>query len=477
MPLRKAPYSHAIPRAPPIGIGDAVLQSSRVDDERWDAEPRTLTAPGAQISPEDANPVVYDWDLVSDQITWGAGLAAIIGFSDCEDLSTGIGYADHLAAASPGSRYEAVVAAGGHDTGGGVPYRTIYGLLPAKRSSAAPVWIEDTGRWFADASDRPARAHGTIRVITERYEADLRHAASQRDAATGAYSRAHFMEHVARQLSIAAHRTTVFAVLLIRIEPGANSDLPDEACREAAIVIALQRLRAQMRKQEILARHATNKFAVLLEGCTAEQASVAAHRFLDVICEHDDGAAQASPMRAYVGAVLAPSHGRTPQALLQFAEEALEAARQPMGSPYVCYDPEASRPAAKRAREPSDELLAALIEGRVALALQPIVSAKDRRPVLYEALVRIKRLDGTLMLPDALVPSAERSGLVALLDRRVLELAFAMLLADRKLMLSINASVDTLHEACWLDHLRVACRLRPDAARRLTVEISCPSTT
>ena len=447
------------------------MQGSRVNGGRWDAGSLTITDDAAApITREEASEVVYDWDLGSDRITWGAGLAAIVGLGECERLSTGIGYADHLAAASPGSRYEAVMA-GGCDTGGGVPYKTIYGLLPAKRSSAPPVWIEDAGRWFADATDRPARAHGTIRVITQRYEADLRHAASQRDGATGAFSRAHFIEHVARQLSLSARRPGVFAVLLISIEPREGPCLLEEAAVETGVVVALDLLRAQMRKQEIVARYATSKFAILLEGCTAEHAAAAARRFIAVVAEQAD--AGASPaMRACVGAVMAPVHGRTPQALLQFAEEALEAARQPTSPPYVCYDPEASRPVAKRSRDPSDEILTALNDGRVALALQPIVDAKTRKTVLYEALVRIKRPDGTLMLPDALVPNAEKNGLVALIDRRVLDLAFAMLSVDRKLALSINASVETLHESCWVDHLRVACKLRPDAARRLTVEIT-----
>ena len=449
------------------------MPGSRENGERRDVRSRTMRAAADPITRESGE-VVYDWDLASDRITWGAGLAAIVGSAACEQLTTGIGYAEHLAAASPGSRYEAVMAADGYDSGGGVPYKVVYGLQPAKRSSAAPVWIEDAGRWFADAKDRPARAHGTIRVITERYEADLRLAAAQRDSASGAFSRATFIEHVTRQLAISARRSSVFAVLLISIEPRETSCPADGKAIEAAVVVTLDRLSAQMRKQELLAQHATNRFAILLERCTAEQVAAVAERFIAVVAEHADadaGSGATLAMRARVGAVIAPLHARTPQALLQFAEEALETAHQPTSPSFVCYDPEASRPAVKIA-QPSDEIITALNEGRVALALQPIVDAKTRETTLYEALVRIKRADGTMMLPDALVPSAEKNGLVALIDRRVLDLAFAMLTVDRKLALSINAAVDTLHETCWLDHLRVACKLRPDAARRLTIEIT-----
>jgi hypothetical protein len=36
------------------------------------------------------------------------------------------------------------------------------------------LWIEDTGRWFAGPDGRPARAHGTMRVVTERHERQSR---------------------------------------------------------------------------------------------------------------------------------------------------------------------------------------------------------------------------------------------------------------------------------------------------------------
>jgi EAL domain-containing protein (putative c-di-GMP-specific phosphodiesterase class I) len=198
-----------------------------------------------------------------------------------------------------------------------------------------------------------------------------------------------------------------------------------------------------------------------------EQAEAAATRFLAKLSGKDSGG-----LRVRIGAIMAPFHGRTPQALLQFAEEAFESARHPDGPAFVIYKPDIGRPVANLGVTASDQLMAALDEGRVALALQPVVDAKTRVVAFYEGLVRIKQPDGQLILPDRLVPDAERNGLVPLIDRRVIDIAFLLLTSDRKLSLSINASVTSLHNAPWLDHLRACCRLRPDAARRLTVEIT-----
>ena len=228
-------------------------------------------------------------------------------------------------------------------------------------------------------------------------------------------------------------------------------------------------MRLQMRSHEVVARHAGAKFTVLLEACNEAQAAAAAERLIASMTDRKTGTPRLLPR---IGAVIAPAHGRTPQALLQFAEEALEAARQPNGPDYVRHEPGMSRSASRQAVRTSDEILLALREGRVALALQPIVDARTREVAFYEGLVRIVRPNGPPMMPDALIASAERDGLVSLIDRRVIEIAFSLMTADRKLHLSINASPASLAEPCWFEHLRTASRLRPDAARRLTIEVT-----
>ena len=101
-----------------------------------------------------------------------------------------------------------------------------------------------------------------------------------------------------------------------------------------------------------------------------------------------------------------------------------------------------------------------------------MVDARTRKVAFYEALVRVLRPDGPPIMPDALVANAERDGLVSLIDRRVIEIAFSLMTSDRKLHLSINASPASIADPCWFDHLRTASRLRPDAARRLTIEVT-----
>ena len=79
-----------------------------------------------------------------------------------------------------------------------------------------PSGSRTPGAGSPDAGDRPARVHGIIRVITERFEAERQQSVSaQRDVATGVFNRSFFVEHLSRQLSLAARKNSTFAVLLI----------------------------------------------------------------------------------------------------------------------------------------------------------------------------------------------------------------------------------------------------------------------
>lgn len=66
-----------------------------------------------------------------------------------------------------------------------------------------------------------------------------------------------------------------------------------------------------------------------------------------------------------------------------------------------------------------DEINDALLEDRVEVFLQPIYSSKKKRFSSAEALVRIRREDGSLIPPGRFIPVAESSGLIVELGERI----------------------------------------------------------
>lgn len=78
----------------------------------------------------------------------------------------------------------------------------------------------------------------------------------------------------------------------------------------------------------------------------------------------------------------------------------------------------------KRYRERSlieQEITNALAEDRVEVFLQPIYSNSEQRFTSAEALVRIRKTDGSLLPPDLFIPFAESSGQIVKLGERVFE--------------------------------------------------------
>lgn len=422
---------------------------------------------------------IYDWDIITDQLVFGPNLAEVIPFPGFAAQTTGRAFAEYLSLASPASRYEAVMESGEPDLGRGVSYRVIYGILESpqdSRSRAQPIWIEDNGRWFAGSDGRPAHAHGTIRVITERYETErLLALQSQCDPLTGAFTRSHFKDQVETLLVRAERKRFSFAILLVGIDNLAclnrdyGYDIGDEI-----IAAAVARLKSEIRASDIVARYAGNKFALLLEDCTTEQMQVAARRFLSAV---EVGPLQTGAGRIAasirIGGVIGPQQGRTVQTLFYHAEEALEAARRVSHERFAAYTDSLVRHDARmQLQHVSDGILAALNQSRIIFVAQPIVSARTGATAFYEGLMRIADEKGNLILPADILPVAEKTGLIQLIDHRVLELAVRELAANPDLNLTINASGATVLDINWPDRLRAACAFHKDVAPRLTIEIT-----
>ena len=422
---------------------------------------------------------VYDWDVASDRLRWGANICEVLDLDDAGLISTGLGLAGHLAPESPGNRYEAVMAACEHDSGGGAPYQVQYGLAIQGRSGRGDargrIWIEDTGRAFAGPDRRPVRAHGIIRVISEQLETRRQLAfRSIFDSLTGALNRANITSHVSRLFAHSARTQSTFALLMVGIKDLAaiNQRLGYDVADELIGGIAV-RLRANMRATDVIGRYSGNKFALVLDSCSEEQMHVAARRLIQGV-EEQGIASSAGPVAVslQVGCVLAPRHARQTQQLLQHAEEALDKARALHSNRMAVYEPDLAREEARRrARRLSEDIVCALNARRVALAFQPVVAAGSHQPVFHEALLRMHNADGSVSTPGEIVPMAEQAGLVTLIDHRVLELALARLSAEPALKLAVNASAATLFDPQWPAHLAAVLRMNPGAAPRLMIEI------
>lgn len=266
--------------------------------------PAKETAIGGSRAPQPVRESTYAWDLGTDALHWSKDAAECLGIAALGSLTTGRLFAARLVPESMTSR-ESAIRAGGHDAGAGVPYQANYGLIvdPDDRE-AAIVWIDDRGRWYADAAGRPGRAEGRVRRIV----LDL--GAAPPDIRSPLLGRTAFIDHVERKLAAMGRAPTPFAILVGGFANGGTDD---------DFAAAITTLRGQMRSRDLLARLAADRLSLLLEACNANQMGMAADRLL---------VALATPATAgfRFGGVVVPRDGRTSQALLAQADRALAAA-------------------------------------------------------------------------------------------------------------------------------------------------------
>jgi diguanylate cyclase (GGDEF)-like protein len=491
-PERRAEQQSGLPSQPMLATAPVLAGGASLDPPAGPAaaptEVRATEAPDPRRILDSIGETVYDWDLHTDRICWGPNAASVFGLAQVESIGSGRLYADCLSHDSESSRYEAIARAASArdgqadaqaetqaDAEGGA-FRIRYGFVPPNSPREATIWIEDAGRWFKGPDGRPARAHGLVRVIAAPCRQERQLALQSRfDPLSGALNRASLFEQTAHFFTQAANRKQNFAALLVAVDNlfalnrTHGYDVADQAIAGLA-----QRLRAHCRERDLVARYAGGKFALVLENCDRAEMIAAAERLIEVIgATPFDTAAGPASLSLRIGGVVAPRNGRAAHLLFQHAEEALDLARQPNAPHFVAYEPSAAREEGRmRARKISNEILAALDDDRIVIALQPLVHAATGLPAFYEALVRLRRPDGLLVPPAAILPTAEKSGLIQRIDQRVLDLALKKLDEQPALHLATNLSGPTLRDPDFLARLCDRLAARPEIARRLILEFS-----
>lgn len=449
------------------------------------AEPSVFASPAAAApkSTDALDPVAilasigevpYEWIIATDQLSWGANVGDVLKFRDRDAINTGRGYAKLLDVDTAQARFDAVMSSPHRDEGGGVPYQVQYSMTP--EGASAKFWIEDTGRWFAGADGKPARAHGVIHLINERHAQEEKLSyLSHFDGLTGEMNRWHLTEVLEASLQQATAQRGSCGLLMVaidnlaRLNEAYGFDVADEVIGAVA-----KRLRAKMRGGDHLGRFSGNKFAVILNNCTPDDMEKACERLLAGVRD-DVVRTPAGPVAVTVtiGGVNAPRHARTVPETFARAQEALNNAKSKRLGSFQIYRPNVERDVLRRENvRAADEIVTALNERRILIAFEPVVDARSRRPAFHECLMRIRRADGTLIRAHEVIPIAERLGLVRMLDHRVLELLISEMIAVPALAASVNVSPASTTDPDWWSALDALLRANKGVAERLIIEIT-----
>lgn len=438
----------------------------------------SAAAPNPSARPEVATilaslgQAAFAWDIASDAMSWTGDTGAMFPDIAAEALASGAEFS-RLIEPSRSIRTDALTGLSANSNEG-VSYRIEYGVRAS--ASAAVLWIEECGRWFAGADGKPVRVHGIMRINNERHARDEQLLKlSQNDPVTGEFNRTHLIASLAEAVEEAARFRSSFAFMLIgidhlaRVNDAFGFDVADEVICEVA-----KRIRARLRGGDVLGRFSGNKFGLILKNCTVDDMTVAAERFL-VGVRNDVVPTKSGPVSvtASIGAVSVPRYARSADDAINRAQETLEMAKTRRAGSYSMWRPNVERDAQRKVNiRVTDEIVTALNERRVVMAFEPVVDARTREPAFHECLVRMKQDDGELLLAPDIVPVAEKLGLIRLVDHRVLELVVAELAAAPTIQLSLNISPDTTMDPDWWASIESVMRAHPGVAERMIVEIT-----
>jgi diguanylate cyclase (GGDEF)-like protein len=416
---------------------------------------------------------VYDWDIATDALSWSGNAPALIGVEDAERVATGAGFNTLLDPVSPTTRAEAILLSETKDSGSGVPYRFSFVI---RKTPGQSLWFEDSGRWFAGANGRAATAHGVVRRIEAPGEGDHReNPASNFDGLTGAYLRGPFIRLMADDIekARAVSRTAVLFLVAINDLAFISQSYGFEAADEVIAGVA-RRVLGVLRRTDRIVRYSNTKLGILLTVFNGEGVEEAAHRIMGAVsAEPIQTSSAAIAVKLQMGCAVAPRDAADPILLLRQAEEALAEARIATDRPFIAYQPDSGKLEAQLQNiTASDDVVRALNERRILIALEPVLSAQTRVLQFYEALVRVRTTEGEILGAGAIIPMAERLGLVQFVDIRVLELAIRHLVENPHHRLSVNVSIRTTITSEWMAALSTLAVSHPGVPDRLIIEIT-----
>ncbi|MGA9676665.1 MAG: bifunctional diguanylate cyclase/phosphodiesterase [Mycobacterium sp.] len=245
----------------------------------------------------------------------------------------------------------------------------------------------------------------------------------------------------------------------------------DELLRHIA-----DRLSNSVRREDLLARTGDNEFAILTaEGTDLIAARAQAGRLLEALSEPFALDPITVQVDARIAIALCPGHCDHPQELLNRAETAIPHAKSAK-SKIVVYD-SAFELCHENDPNLTEELRNALLDGdELTCHYQPKINASDESVHSVEALLRWHHPSRGLLLPEEILPAAERAGLMRKLANRTINLALEQIQSWREQgiaeTVAVNLSATNLLDLDLVGTIERLLRTHGLPADALIIEIT-----
>ena len=297
-------------------------------------------------------------------------------------------------------------------------------VVPMRVGDARKYWMLSAKPVF-DANGTFTGYHGVGADVTEKRLAEERitHLAYS-DVVTGLPNRMAFCEKVDRVLSAGRLNGQSAALLCFDLDRFKSiNDTRGHAVGDALLASVGKRIKACARDRDIVARLGGDEFAILqIDPVLPTDTMILARQILDAFKVPFRLAQGDISINTSIGVAIAPDDGWKIDSLLKKADLGLYAAKADGAGCFRFFEAEMEAGAHRR-RALEDGLRAALQNGELEVAFQPLVDLHSWSLAGCEALARWKSPEWGYVSPAEFIPVAEAAGLIDEIGEFVLRTA------------------------------------------------------
>ena len=347
------------------------------------------------------------------------------------------------------------------------------------RKDGTTIWARVTSTVMRADDGSILHDVSIVEDISDRKAAEerIRYLAAHDDL-TGLPNRTLFAELVSHAINTASRNQRPFAVLFIDLDrfKFVNDSLGHQAgdllLREMA-----SRLRACMRRSDVVARFGGDEFVVLLEDLAdPNDAALIARKILSSVLHPVEILGQECRVTASIGISTFPSDANDAQTLMKQADMAMYEAKETGKNNYQFYSPGTSPMSVERLTL-ENQLARALERREFTLQYQPKADLHTGEIRGAEALLRWWNSELGTVPPTQFIPVAEDTGLIVPIGKWVMQMACAQNVDWQRhgcprIVMAVNLSPRQFQDPALLDDISQVLHETGMAADLLELEIT-----